>query len=55
MTLSGTGAIVKVTKGAPHVLQALDKDAPKGQLIHQQLATLGEDGKRKKVERERER
>jgi len=33
-----------VTKGAPHVLQALDRDAAKGQQIHQQLASLGEDG-----------
>lgn len=39
-----SGRIYKVTKGAPHVLQALDKDDAKNKLIHAKVEELGEDG-----------
>jgi H+-transporting ATPase len=39
-----TGKIFKVTKGAPHVLQALDKDTEKGHKVHDKVSELGEDG-----------
>jgi H+-transporting ATPase len=39
-----TGKIYKVTKGAPHVLQQLDKDEKKNEKIHAKVEELGEDG-----------
>eukprot|EP01117_Protostelium_nocturnum_P020221 TRINITY_DN8_c0_g1_i1.p1 TRINITY_DN8_c0_g1~~TRINITY_DN8_c0_g1_i1.p1 ORF type:complete len:862 (-),score=342.27 TRINITY_DN8_c0_g1_i1:162-2420(-) len=39
-----TGSIYKVTKGAPHILQALDKDEEKGHKMHEKVTSLGEDG-----------
>jgi len=42
--IKSTGVIIKVTKGAPHILQALDKDKEKGEKLHKKVAELGEDG-----------
>lgn len=42
--VKSTGQIIKVTKGAPHILQALDKDAEKGARMHHKVTELGEDG-----------
>lgn len=39
-----TGRIYKITKGAPHVIQQLDSDTKKGDLIHEKVEELGEDG-----------
>jgi H+-transporting ATPase len=44
--IKSTGKIVKVTKGAPHVIQALDLDHEKGHKMHQKVLELGEDGVR---------
>jgi H+-transporting ATPase len=41
-----TGRIFKVTKGAPHVLQQLDKDEKKNEKIHSKVEELGGDGVR---------
>eukprot|EP01111_Echinosteliopsis_oligospora_P009981 TRINITY_DN3021_c0_g1_i1.p1 TRINITY_DN3021_c0_g1~~TRINITY_DN3021_c0_g1_i1.p1 ORF type:complete len:1047 (+),score=290.77 TRINITY_DN3021_c0_g1_i1:125-3265(+) len=42
--VKSTGVIFKVTKGAPHIIQALDKDEGKGHKIHHKVTELGEDG-----------
>jgi H+-transporting ATPase len=42
--IKSTGSIIKVTKGAPHILQALDKDESKGAKMAAKVAELGEDG-----------
>jgi H+-transporting ATPase len=42
--IKSTGKIVKVTKGAPHVIQALDLDHEKGDKMHHKVLELGEDG-----------
>jgi len=42
--IKSTGKIVKVTKGAPHVIQALDQDKEKGDRMHHKVLELGEDG-----------
>lgn len=42
--VKSTGSIIKVTKGAPHIIQALDKDESKGHKIHEKVAELGADG-----------
>jgi len=39
-----TGKIFKITKGAPHIIQALDKDHEKGHKMHEKVTKLGEDG-----------
>eukprot|EP01118_Nematostelium_gracile_P017361 TRINITY_DN7391_c0_g1_i1.p1 TRINITY_DN7391_c0_g1~~TRINITY_DN7391_c0_g1_i1.p1 ORF type:complete len:1029 (+),score=332.17 TRINITY_DN7391_c0_g1_i1:111-3197(+) len=39
-----TGKIFKVTKGAPHILEALDKDLEKGHKITAKVTELGGDG-----------
>lgn len=44
--IKSTGKIVKVTKGAPHVIQALDLDQEKGEQMHHKVLELGEDGVR---------
>jgi len=44
--IKSTGQIVKVTKGAPHVIQALDLDEEKGKEMHHKVLELGEDGVR---------
>ena len=44
--IKSTGKIVKVTKGAPHVIQALDLDQEKGEKMHHKVLELGEDGVR---------
>jgi len=44
--IRSTGSIVKVTKGAPHILRALDKDDRKGQIMMEKVSELGEDGVR---------
>lgn len=41
-----TGMIFKVTKGAPHVIQALDKDTKKGDDVHHVVQEFGKDGVR---------
>jgi H+-transporting ATPase len=42
--VKSTGAIFKITKGAPHVLHALDKDEVKGEKMMAKVTELGEDG-----------
>lgn len=42
--IKSTGKIIKVTKGAPHVIQALDLDQEKGKRMHHKVLELGEDG-----------
>jgi H+-transporting ATPase len=42
--IRSTGAIIKVTKGAPHIIQALDKDESKSHRIHEKVTELGQDG-----------
>eukprot|EP00026_Physarum_polycephalum_P001399 Phypoly_transcript_01400.p1 GENE.Phypoly_transcript_01400~~Phypoly_transcript_01400.p1 ORF type:complete len:1065 (+),score=187.59 Phypoly_transcript_01400:116-3310(+) len=42
--IKSTGSIIKVTKGAPHIIQALDKDEKKGHMIHEKVTELGADG-----------
>lgn len=42
--VKSTGMIIKVTKGAPHIIQTLDKDEEKGRKIHEKVAELGADG-----------
>lgn len=42
--IKSTGSIIKVTKGAPHIIQELDKDTEKGHQIHEAVTRLGEDG-----------
>jgi H+-transporting ATPase len=42
--VKSTGEIIKVTKGAPHILQSLDKDDVKGAKMLAKVAELGEDG-----------
>ena len=42
--IKSTGQIIKVTKGAPHILQGLDKDESKGNTMHAKVSELGEDG-----------
>jgi H+-transporting ATPase len=42
--IKSTGSIIKVTKGAPHVIHALDKDEAKGEAMMAKVAELGEDG-----------
>jgi len=44
--IKSTGQIVRVTKGAPHVIQALDLDKEKGERMHHKVLELGEDGVR---------
>lgn len=39
-----TGKIIKITKGAPHVLHALDADHEKGERMMAKVSELGEDG-----------
>jgi H+-transporting ATPase len=39
-----TGKIFKVTKGAPHIIEPLDKDKEKGKKMEQKVAELGADG-----------
>jgi len=42
--IKSTGSIIKVTKGAPHIIQTLDKDETKAHKIHAKVAELGGDG-----------
>jgi len=42
--VKSTGVIFKVTKGAPHILHALDKDEAKGSQMMSKVTQLGEDG-----------
>lgn len=42
--MKSTGTIFKVTKGAPHIIEALDKDESKAAKINAKVAELGEDG-----------
>ena len=42
--IKSTRSIIKVTKGAPHIIQALDKDEKKGHMIHDKVTELGSDG-----------
>eukprot|EP01097_Dermamoeba_algensis_P005999 TRINITY_DN3779_c0_g1_i1.p1 TRINITY_DN3779_c0_g1~~TRINITY_DN3779_c0_g1_i1.p1 ORF type:complete len:723 (+),score=174.93 TRINITY_DN3779_c0_g1_i1:1118-3286(+) len=42
--VKSTGAVFKVTKGAPHVIQKLDPDEDKGHRVHDKVSELGEDG-----------
>jgi len=42
--IRSTGSIIKVTKGAPHIIQALDPDEDKGRRIHEKVSALGGDG-----------
>jgi H+-transporting ATPase len=42
--IKSTGSIIKVTKGAPHVLEQLDKDEEKGHKMNKKVSELGEDG-----------
>lgn len=42
--VKSTGSIFKVTKGAPHIIEALDKDHSKGEKMSAKVAELGEDG-----------
>lgn len=39
-----TGSIIKITKGAPHVLHELDHDEEKGEKMMAKVSELGEDG-----------
>ena len=42
--IKSTGSIIKVTKGAPHIIQQLDKDEKKSHMIHDKVTELGSDG-----------
>lgn len=42
--IKSSGFIIKVTKGAPHILKALDMDESKGTKMLEKVAELGEDG-----------
>lgn len=42
--VKSTGQIIKITKGAPHVIHALDKDEEKGKKMMAKVSELGEDG-----------
>jgi magnesium-transporting ATPase (P-type) len=42
--IKSTGSIIKVTKGAPHIIQSLDKDEKKGHMIHEKVAELSTRG-----------
>jgi H+-transporting ATPase len=42
--IKSTGKIIKVTKGAPHVIHPLDLDEAKGHKMMDKVAELGEDG-----------
>jgi H+-transporting ATPase len=39
-----TGKIFKITKGAPHIIEPLDKDHEKGKKMAEKVAELGSDG-----------
>eukprot|EP01114_Cavostelium_apophysatum_P018942 TRINITY_DN5964_c0_g1_i1.p1 TRINITY_DN5964_c0_g1~~TRINITY_DN5964_c0_g1_i1.p1 ORF type:complete len:1046 (+),score=348.60 TRINITY_DN5964_c0_g1_i1:162-3299(+) len=42
--IKSTGKIIKITKGAPHVLHSLDHDEAKGKKMMDQVSIFGEDG-----------
>lgn len=44
-----TGEIFKITKGAPHVITALDKDTHRAEKVHHQVQELGKEGIRAMV------